>query len=60
MAEETGWAGKWLPNIVSESCLEELRERAGEPVMGRSGKPLQMCVVNLKDGTFTYPASGGR
>lgn len=59
--EDKGWAGKWEPNVVSERCLEELRELAGEPVMstgrnGSGGKPLSMVKVNLRTGDFTYPA----
>ncbi len=58
---DTGWAGKWEPNVVSASCLEELRQLAGEPVMSRGrgqsqGRPLSMVKVNLKTGDFTYPA----
>ncbi len=47
-----------MPNTVSEGCLEELRERAGEPVLGRNGRPLQTVQVNLRTGDFTYPVQG--
>lgn len=58
MVEDKGWAGKWEPMVVSPSCLEELRQLAGEPVQGRPGsRPLSMCKVNLRNGDFTYPAS---
>lgn len=54
--EDKGWAGKWEPNVVSAAVLEELRQLAGEPVMGRQGKGLAMVKVNLRTGDFTYPA----
>lgn len=56
MPEDKGWAGKWEPNVVSQSVLEELRELAGEPVLSKAGKPLGMVKVNLRTGDFTYPA----
>lgn len=59
--DDKGWAGKWEPNVVTQACLEELRELAGEPVMStgrgsKGGRPLAMVKVNLKTGDFTYPA----
>lgn len=59
MAEDKGWAGAWEPNIVSEDVLNELKDRAGEPVMGRSSRPLEICTVNLRTGEFQYPSAGG-
>ncbi len=59
MAEDKGWGGAWEPNIVEEGSLNELKNRAGEPVLGRNGKPLEWCKVNLRTGEFEYPASGG-
>jgi len=59
MAEgDKGWAGAWEPNIVSADVLQELRDRAGEPVLGggQRGTPLERCEVNLRTGVFTYPA----
>lgn len=58
MAEEKGWAGAWEPNIVDEGSLNELKNRAGEPVLGRGGKPLEWCAVNLRTGEFRYPSGG--
>ncbi len=60
MAEDAGWAGKWEPNILSAGCLDELREKAGEPVLTRNGRPIKTCTVNLETGELTYPARGGR
>jgi len=59
MAEEKGWAGAWEPNIVDEGSLNELKNRAGEPVLGKRGVPLEWCAVNLRTGEFRYPSSGG-
>jgi len=60
MAEvDVGWAGAWQPNIVSADVLKELQDRAGEPIMGRGGRPLEWIRVNLRTGEFVYTASAG-
>jgi len=56
MVEDKGWAGAWEPNIVSADVLQELKDRAGEPIMGRGGKPLEWVRVNLRTGEFIYTA----
>ncbi len=53
---DTGWEGAWEPNIVGTGTLNELRDRAGEPILGRSGKPMEWVIVNLRTGEFRYPA----
>ncbi len=58
-SSDKGWAGSWEPNIVDEGSLNELKDRAGEPVMGKNGKPLEWCRINLRTGEFEYPARGG-
>lgn len=57
---DTGWSGKWEPNVLTpgESALEELRERSGEPVMMKSGRLNEWCLVNLRTGEIRYPARG--
>ncbi len=57
--QDVGWAGSWEPNIVSSECLAELRNRAGEPIMGRNGRPLTSVRVNLETGEFIYSAQAG-
>jgi len=57
--DDKGWGGAWEPNIVSADVLAELRDRAGEPIMGRTGRPLENCSVNLRTGQFTYTAGTG-
>ncbi len=56
MAEDKGWAGAWEPNIVGADVLQELKDRAGEPIMGRGGRPLEWVRVNLRTGEFVYTA----
>jgi hypothetical protein len=53
---DVGWEGKWEPNIVGEGTKNELRDRAGEPVMMKNGRPNEWCLVNLRTGEFRYPA----
>jgi len=53
---DKGWTGAWEPNIVSADVLQELRDRAGEPVLTGKGKPREVCSVNLRTGVFTYPS----
>ncbi len=57
-SEDKGWEGAWEPNIVEEGSLNELKNRAGEPVNGRNGRPLEWCSVNLRTGEFVYPSRG--
>jgi len=58
MADQ-GWAGAWEPNIVGDGTLSELRDRAGEPVLMKNGKPFEFVVVSLKTGELRYPATVG-
>lgn len=54
--QDRGWAGSWVPNIVGETTLSELRDLAGPPQY-----PGQSWVkVNLKDGEFKWMSSGKR
>ncbi len=53
---DLGWSGKWEANIVSEGGLEEIRERAGEPVMQKNGRLNEWCLINLRTGEIRYPA----
>lgn len=53
---DTGWSGKWEPNIVGTGTLNELQDRAGEPVLQKNGRPNEWCLVNLRTGEFRYPA----
>ena len=55
---DVGWEGKWEANIVGDGSLNELRDRSGEPVMMRSGKLNEWCLVNLRTGEIRYPARG--
>jgi len=55
--EDLGWVGTWEPNIISPEMLAVLRQHAGAPVMGSRGKPIQLCVINLRTGDFQYPPS---
>ncbi len=61
---DVGWAGAFVPMIVGEGTLNELRNLAGPPQ-----KPGQKWVlVNLADGEFkwyessrkSYSGGGGR
>ncbi len=57
MAEgDKGWAGAWEPNIVGADVLAELQDRAGEPIMGPTGRPLEWVRGNLRTGEFVYHA----
>lgn len=63
---DTGWTGRWEPNVVGEGTLNELRDRAGQPVYGeyktgsRRGQqkpyPEEWVKVSLKTGELRYPA----
>jgi hypothetical protein len=55
---DSGWSGKWEPNVVEGSTLEELKEHAGEPVMQKNGRLNEWCLVNLRTGELRYPARG--
>jgi hypothetical protein len=68
---DTGWAGRWEPNVVGEGTLNELRDRVGQPVFGEyrtSGnghskgdmkpRPEEWCRVSLKTGEVRYPDYG--
>jgi len=57
--DDKGWSGAWEPNIVEVGSLNELKNRAGEPVLGKNGKPLEWCSVNLRTGEFVYPSRAG-
>lgn len=49
---DIGWAGAFVPLIVSEACLDELRNLAGPPQY-----PGQVMVsVNLETGKFQWLA----
>ncbi len=50
--QDIGWAGAFVPLIVSEGCLDELRNLAGPPQY-----PGQVMVsVNLETGKFQWTA----
>lgn len=53
---DPGWAGKWEPNEVSETVMNECRDRAGEPILMKNGRPNEWCLINLRTGEFRYPA----
>lgn len=57
--EDVGWAGAWEPNVVGEGTLNELKNRAGEPVITRNGRPYEWVRVNLRTGEVIYPDRGG-
>ena len=57
---DEGWEGKWEPNIVNNNTLSDLRDRAGDPVLSKTGRPVEWCIVNLRTGEFRYPAQLGR
>ncbi len=51
---DIGWAGAFVPMVVGETTLGELRNLAGPPQY-----PGQVWImVNLKDGEFKWYASG--
>lgn len=53
---DTGWEGRWEPNIVGEGTLNELRDRSGQPQTSRNGTVLEWVSVNLRTGELQYPA----
>lgn len=61
---DTGWAGRWEPNVVGEGTLNELRDRVGEPIFrldkagNPQGRPIPWVTVHLYTGEVIYP--GGR
>jgi len=57
MADE-GWLGVWKPMVVDESTLANVRDLAGQPVMGKNNRPNEWSLVNLRTGEFRYPARG--
>jgi len=53
---DVGWAGAFVPMIVGEGTLNELRNLAGPPQ--HPGQ--KWIMVNLEDGQFKwYTSSGG-
>ncbi len=53
---DIGWAGAYVPLVVGETSLMELRNLAGPPQHpGQS-----WIMVNLKDGEFKWYTSGNR
>lgn len=64
---DTGWAGRWEPNVVGEGTLNEIRDRAGQPVFeeyksgSRKGEmkpyPVEWVNISLKTGELRYPGS---
>ncbi len=54
--KDVGWAGSFVPMIVGEGTLNELRDLAGPPQ-----KPgMKWVMVNLADGEFKWYTSGAR
>ncbi len=53
--QDIGWAGAFVPMIVGESTLNELRNFAGPPQ--RSGQ--KWIMVDLETGQFKWYTSGG-
>lgn len=61
---DVGWAGAYVPLVVSESTLEELRNLAGPP----QHPGAKMVMVDLETGKFkwyeaprrSYSRSSGR
>jgi len=60
MAEDVGWSGAWDPHIVNAETLAHLKNMAGEPIMGKGGKPLEWVRVNLRTGEFIYTRGAAR
>jgi len=58
MADE-GWAGKWELPVVDPATLDKLKDLAGAPVMGKSGRPIATVKINLFTGVLTYPPAAG-
>lgn len=56
--DDVGWAGAFLPMIVGEGTLNELRNLAGPPQYPGQ----KMCMVNLVTGEFKWysRSSGGK
>jgi hypothetical protein len=57
---DTGWEGRWEPNLVGEGTLNELRDRAGQPITTKRGTVMEWVSVNLRTGEVRYPARTGR
>ncbi len=51
---DVGWAGAFVPMIVGEGTLNELRDLAGPPQ--HPGQ--KWIMVNLEDGQFKWYTSG--
>lgn len=47
---DIGWAGAYVPLMVSESCLEELRNLAGPP----QHPGAKMVMIDLENGKFKW------
>lgn len=61
---DVGWAGSYVPLVVSEAALEELRNLAGPPQYPGA----KMVMIDLENGKFKwysaprkrYSGGGGR
>lgn len=47
---DIGWAGSYIPLMVTESCLEELRNLAGPPQYPGA----KMVMIDLESGKFKW------
>lgn len=47
---DIGWAGAYVPLLVSESCLDELRNLAGPP----QHPGAKMVMIDLENGKFKW------
>lgn len=53
---DVGWAGAFVPMVVSEETLKELRNLAGPPAYPGQ----RMVEVNLMNGEFKWKTSGSK
>lgn len=47
---DVGWAGAYVPLVVSETCLDELRNLAGPP----QHPGAKMVMIDLENGKFKW------
>lgn len=53
---DVGWAGSYVPLVVSEGTLEELRNLAGPP----QHPGAKMVMIDLENGKFKWYESAKR